>query len=104
LKYFLEKSRLEFILFTGDLFDSAFPPIETLKEIISFKIEIEDALTATTKILEELEKKDITDKIVLLKVHGTLKKGKHSDINYQEIKEFLEKKTSLLFSKKYFKT
>jgi|SRR3989344_3568046 len=37
------QERVEFILFTGDLFDSAFPPIETLKETFSEFKKIKEA-------------------------------------------------------------
>ena len=62
-----------------------------LKEIESIIIKLEDALTGTQKILKELEKRDLKDKIVLLRVSGDLKKGKVSDIKFQEIQDYLEK-------------
>jgi DNA repair protein SbcD/Mre11 len=62
-----------------------------LKEIEIIKIEIEDAIKATEKIIQELEKRDLKDKIVLLRIFGILKQGKHSDIKFQEIQEYLEK-------------
>ncbi len=62
-----------------------------LKEIESINIKLEDALTGTQKILRELEKRDVKDKIVLLRVSGNLKKGKVSDIKFQEIQDYLEK-------------
>jgi len=62
-----------------------------LKEIESISIKLEDALTGTQKILKELEKRDLKDKIVLLRVSGNLKKGKVSDIKFQEIQDYLEK-------------
>jgi DNA repair exonuclease SbcCD nuclease subunit len=62
-----------------------------IKEVESFEIELEDALVGTQKILSELEKRDLKDKIVLLRVYGNLKKGKTSDIKFQEIQEYLEK-------------
>jgi DNA repair exonuclease SbcCD nuclease subunit len=62
-----------------------------LKEVESIDIEIDDALKGTQKIISELEKRDLKDKIVLLKVYGTLKQGKTSDIKFQEIEEYLER-------------
>jgi len=62
-----------------------------IKEIESVKIELEDALSGTQKIISELEKRDLTDKIVLLRVYGNLKQGKVSDIKFQEIQEYLER-------------
>ncbi len=62
-----------------------------LKEVEPITIELEDALIGTQKILKKLEKGDLKDKIVLLRVHGNLKKGKVSDIKFQEIQDYLEK-------------
>lgn len=70
-----------------------------LKEVIGFEVEIEDAIIATQKILEEFEKSDLKDKIILLKIYGELKKGKPSDINYQEIRDYLNKKQVYSFLK-----
>lgn len=70
-----------------------------LKDIAYLEIELDDGLTATQKIISELEDKDLKDKIVLLKLHGILKKGKNSDINFQEIQEFLKKKEIYSFLK-----
>lgn len=70
-----------------------------LKEIFSFEITLDDALKATQKIIEEFEKHDLKDKIVLLKLQGNLKKGKHSDINYQEIQDYLKSKQVYSFLK-----
>jgi len=71
-----------------------------LKEVDYLEIEIDNAITGTQKIISELEKKtDLKDKIFLLKVYGIIKKGKPSDINFQEIQEYLEKKEVYSFLK-----
>tara|TARA_Y100000310_G_scaffold270936_1_gene285028 strand:+ start:7240 stop:8433 length:1194 start_codon:yes stop_codon:yes gene_type:complete len=70
-----------------------------LKEVELVKIELDNALTGTQKIISELEKRDLKDKIVLLKVHGTLKQGKNSDIKFQEIQEYLENEGIYCFLK-----
>jgi len=62
-----------------------------LKEVELIKIEIDNSLTATEKIISEIEKRDLKDKIVLLKISGNLEQGKISDIKFQEIGEYLEK-------------
>lgn len=62
-----------------------------LRDVELIEIEIDDALKGTEKILSELAKKDIKDKIVLLKVSGNLVQGKVSDIRFQEIEEYLKK-------------
>jgi len=62
-----------------------------LKDVELVEIEVDDALKATEKILVQLEKRDLKDKIVLLKVFGNLKQGKTSDIRFQEIQDYLER-------------
>jgi exonuclease SbcD len=62
-----------------------------LKEIELVEIELDDALKGTELILSELAKRDLKDKIVLLKIYGNLKQGKPSDIKFQEIGDYLEK-------------
>jgi len=66
-------------------------PIPT-KKIEKFDLEINDSLTATEFILLELEKKELTDKIVLLRIKGELQKGKLSDIKFQKIEEYAKAK------------
>ena len=63
-----------------------------IKDVVSFNIELKNALLATEKIIAEIEKKDIEDKIVLLRLRGTLETGKNSDIRYSQIEEFVQKK------------
>ncbi len=63
-----------------------------IKEVVSFNIEINDALAATEKIISELEQKDLEDKIVLLRLKGELEKGKNSDIRFNQIEEFVKQK------------
>lgn len=62
------------------------------KQIERIVIEITDALTGTEKIIQELDKKNLKDKIVLLRVYGELMRGKNSDIKFQQIEEFAKKK------------
>lgn len=63
-----------------------------LKEVIYILIEIDDGLTATQKIISELDKLNLADKIVLLKLTGVLTQGKTGDIHFNEIEEFIKKK------------
>ncbi|MDD5192436.1 MAG: exonuclease SbcCD subunit D [Candidatus Nanoarchaeia archaeon] len=70
-----------------------------LKEIVSVNIEITDAITGTAKILSELEKRDLKDKILLLRIYGELEKGKTSDIKFSEIEEYLNKQQVYSFLK-----
>ncbi len=70
-----------------------------LKEIESVNIEITDAITGTTEIFSELEKRDLKDKILLLRIYGNLEKGKTSDIKFSEIEEYLKKQQVYSFLK-----
>lgn len=68
-----------------------------LKEVAYIEIKIENALTATEKIISELDKKNLNNKIVLLKLKGTLNQGKTGDINFSEIESFVDKKQAYVF-------
>ena len=63
-----------------------------IKAIEVFEIKLNDAITATEKIIEELNKRDIEDKIVLLRLTGLMENGKHSDIKFDQIEEFVNQK------------
>ena len=63
-----------------------------IKDVVPFDIEIKNALLATEKIISELEKKDVEDKIVLLRIRGVLENGKNSDIKFLQIEEAVRKK------------
>lgn len=65
-----------------------------IKGVVSVNVEIKNALLATEKIISELEKKDIEDKIVLLRITGTLESGKNSDIKFSQIEEFIKRKNA----------
>ncbi|MEK6881758.1 MAG: hypothetical protein AABY22_19225, partial [Nanoarchaeota archaeon] len=62
------------------------------KEIESFDLSINDATIATEKIINEVSKRDLYNKLVLLRIHGILEKGKHSDIKFTQIEEFIKEK------------
>ena len=63
-----------------------------LKNVEVFKIKVNDAIAATEQIISELGKKDINDKIILLRVRGELEKGNTSDIKFQKIEEFIHQR------------
>lgn len=63
-----------------------------LKEVELLEIEIQNALLATEKIIQELDKRDLEDKIVLLRLRGELEQGRNADIKYQQIEEFAKQK------------
>ena len=65
-----------------------------IKDVVSVEIEVKNSLTATEKIISELEKKDLEDKIVLLRIKGELENGKNSDIKFSQIEEFVKQKNA----------
>jgi DNA repair exonuclease SbcCD nuclease subunit len=68
-----------------------------LKEVVYIELPITDGLTATEKIISELDKYSLRDKIFLLKLKGTLIRGKTGDIHFNEIEEFVRKKEVYVF-------
>lgn len=56
------------------------------------EIEINNALTATDKIIRELEKRNLEGKIVLLKIFGKLEQGKTSNIDFRRIEKFVKER------------
>jgi DNA repair protein SbcD/Mre11 len=63
-----------------------------LTEVVYIEIELENSLKATEEIIEKIDKYHLKDKILLLKLKGTLKTGKSGDIRFNEIEEFINKK------------
>ena len=63
-----------------------------LKEVEPIEVEVHDAIAATPKILAELGRRDLEDKIVLLRVYGELENGKNSDVKFVQIEEFAKSK------------
>ncbi|MDA3836329.1 MAG: DNA repair exonuclease [Nanoarchaeota archaeon] len=103
--------RYKNIIYPGPIFPNNFQELETLHngtffiidtedEIPSEKIEIKikevepldivvkNTKTATEEIIEELRKKKLENKIILLRLSGELDGQKPSDINYQKIEDF----------------
>ena len=70
-----------------------------LKEVVLIDLEIENALTGTQTIISELKKRNLSDSIVLLKIHGELIQGKPSDIKFAEIQQYLETQNIYSFLK-----
>lgn len=56
-----------------------------IKGVIPIEMEVNNALVATEKIISEMEKRDLEDKIVLLRLHGILEHGKISEIKFSDI-------------------
>lgn len=63
-----------------------------IKGVVSLEMEIKNTIRATEQILSELEKRDLQDKIVLLRLSGILENGKHSDIKFSQIEEAVKRK------------
>ncbi len=68
-----------------------------LKEVAYIEIEISNGLIATQQIISELDKLNLRDKIVLLKLKGILTQGKTGDIRFNEIEDFINKKEAHVF-------
>ncbi|MCK4647448.1 DNA repair exonuclease [Candidatus Pacearchaeota archaeon] len=65
-----------------------------IKDVVPINIEINDALTATELIISEIDKQEIEDKIVLLRVHGEIERGNNSDVKFLQIEEFAKSKNA----------
>jgi len=63
-----------------------------IKDVIIFNVELDNSLTATEKIMSELDKNDLEEKIVLLRLSGEFNSGKISDVRFQEIENFAKEK------------
>lgn len=63
-----------------------------IKEIEPIEINLTNALTATEKIINEINSREIQDKIILLRIKGNLEKGKNSDIKFPKIEEHAKNK------------
>jgi len=70
-----------------------------LKEVIYVEVKLDNALSATEEIISHLDKLNLNDKIVLLKLVGTLLQGKTGDIRFNELEDFVRKKNSYVFLK-----
>ena len=63
-----------------------------IRDVVSIHIEVKNGFKATDQIIEEIEKKDVEEKIVLLRIKGVLESGKHYDIKFSQIEEFAKKR------------
>lgn len=103
--------RYKNIVYPGPVFPNNFQELETLengsfyiidtadeipwekidikiKETLPLDIVVKNTKTATDEIIEELKKRNIQDKIILLRLSGELDGQKPSDINYQKIEDY----------------
>jgi exonuclease SbcD len=70
-----------------------------LKEIVLINVELKNIVNATETIISEIEKKDIEDKIVLLRLKGELESGSNSDIKSSKIEEAASRKKAYFLLK-----
>lgn len=70
-----------------------------IKEILPVYLEINDAISATTHILNYFENVEVKDKIVILHITGVLEKGKISDIDFNKIENTVRKRGAFSFIK-----
>ncbi|MEI6058477.1 MAG: exonuclease SbcCD subunit D [archaeon] len=68
-----------------------------LKEVAYLELIIDNGLIATEKIISAIDKLNLSDKIFLLKLKGTMTQGKTGDIRFNEIEEFVSKKQPYIF-------
>ena len=68
-----------------------------IKDVVFSELEITNGLTATEKIISEIDKLNIKDKIFLMKLKGALREGKSGDIRFNEIEDFVTKKGAYTF-------
>ncbi|MBU2616751.1 MAG: DNA repair exonuclease [Nanoarchaeota archaeon] len=63
-----------------------------IRDVLILNIQINDSISATSKIISELEKNELEGKVILLRIKGTLESGKNSDIKFTEIEEFAQQR------------
>ncbi len=119
---FEEKLKDKYVIYSGPIYPNSFQELQDLsygrfyivdvggfvepkkkeiilKEVVSFNIEVTNALTGTQQIISQFEKHNITDKIVLLRVYGTLTQGTNADIDYERIQNYILEKGCYSFLK-----
>ena len=70
-----------------------------IKDIVSIEVEVKNATIATSQIISEIEKRDVEDKIILLRVKGELDSGSTSDIKFLQIEETAKRKNAFFILK-----
>jgi hypothetical protein len=70
-----------------------------LKEVVSIEVEVKNAMNATSHISSEIEKRDVEDKIILLRIKGELESGTTSDIKFLQIEETATRKGAFFLLK-----
>jgi hypothetical protein len=70
-----------------------------IKETVLIEVELKNALNATEQIVSEIEKRNVEDKIILLRLRGELEKGSSSDIKFSQIEETATRKKAYFLLK-----
>jgi len=70
-----------------------------LKETEVFNFTITNAVSATDEVIDELKKHSLQDKIVILRLSGSIEVGKTSDIKLNEIEDYVKKQGAYSFLK-----
>ncbi|MDP2628805.1 MAG: DNA repair exonuclease [Nanoarchaeota archaeon] len=70
-----------------------------LKDVLFLEIKTNNALNATEKIISELNKMELENKIILLRIRGELENGTNSDIKFTQIEEFVKQKKAYFLLK-----
>ena len=63
-----------------------------IRDIVAINLKVKNALRSTQQIISEMEKHELQNKIVLLRISGLLESGKHSDIKFAQIESLATKK------------
>lgn len=69
------------------------------KKVESITVNVNDGFVATEQIISELNKLDLKDRIILLRIRGELQRGKTSDIKFQKIEDFTKEKEAYFLLK-----
>jgi DNA repair protein SbcD/Mre11 len=67
------------------------------REVVLIEEEIENALTATENLIDKINRMNLKDKIVLLRLKGRIIHGDTGDIKFDKIEEFIKKKEAHSF-------
>lgn len=62
------------------------------KEVLVVEITLKESLSATEKIISVLNERNLTDKVLIIKLSGVLEKGKITDIDFSKIENFAKEK------------
>ena len=70
-----------------------------IKNTVLIEVEVRNAFIATEQIISEIERRDVEDKIVLLRLSGELETGSNSDIKFPQIEETIARKKAYFLLK-----